>query len=364
MYPLVDRELGGLDVGMVVARTEESEFKAMQHDLAALRIKYVDVHKDCPTGKLARYVSHELSRERYDLVHSHGLTAAVAAAAVAKFRRVPHLATVHEPLQDSQFVGIRGAARKAGLRLMLSMVDIVQAVSEDMRRNLILHLGARVARRVRVVRNGIQTPPILHAVPRDLRAELRLAADVFLIGFFGRFMPPKGFRHLVEAIRLLRARADGGTRRFHVVAFGGGGFILEEQAGIERAGLQSAFTFLPFVPNVADSLKSVDVVAIPSMWEASSLLGMEAMVAGVPVIGTNCIGLAEVLADTPATVVSAGDAGALADALEREARVSSRPTAEAFVPVAAERFDIRGRAPELIKLIIGLTDGAGRGTTH
>src|ERR1700681_1791205 len=104
MYPLVDRELVGLDVVIVVARTEESEFKAMQHDLAALRIKYVAVHKDCSTGKLARYVSRELLLGRYDLVHSHGFTAAVAAATAAKLRRVPHLATVHDILQDSQFV--------------------------------------------------------------------------------------------------------------------------------------------------------------------------------------------------------------------------------------------------------------------
>ena len=80
--------------------------------------------------------------------------------------------------------------------------------------------------------------------------------------------------------------------------------VREERAALERAGLRSYFSFLPHLPEVASTLKAVDVVAIPSLWEAMPLLPMEAMVAGVPVVGTNCIGLGEILVDSPSAIVS------------------------------------------------------------
>ncbi len=177
-------------------------------------------------------------------------------------------------------------------------------------------------------------------------------------------MAQKGFAFLVEAIRLLRERSSKAGRSFHVVTFGGGGFIREEQAAIDRAGLKHSFTFMPFVPQIAAALKSVDVVAIPSLWEAMPLLPMEALVAGVPVIGTDCIGLAEVLVDTPATIVPAANADTLAAALEKEAEVSSRDTATRFVQVAAERFDVTPRAQELTDLMRNLVAARGKRTTE
>jgi glycosyltransferase involved in cell wall biosynthesis len=352
VYPPLDRELGGLDISMVVPRVEE--FEALTQDLAALRLRYVVVDPDCTIAKLTRAVYRELASAPFDLVHSHGFTAAFSAAVVAKLRRVPHLATVHDIFQAGQFVGPKGTARRVGLRLVLGMVDAVQAVGEDAARNLVDELGPGFGARVRVVSNGIQTLPILQAAPRDLRTELKLEANAFLIGFFGRFMAQKGFRYLVEAIRLLRDRPTFAGRMIHVVAFGGGGFVREEQAALERTGLKSWFTFFPFVPDIAGVLKAVDVVAIPSLWEAMPLLPMEALVAGVPVIGTSCIGLSEVLANTPATVVPAGDATALAEALDHEAQVSSRDSMKKFVPLAVARFDVAGRVPELVDLMTSL----------
>jgi glycosyltransferase involved in cell wall biosynthesis len=86
------------------------------------------------------------------------------------------------------------------------------------------------------------------------------------------------------------------------------------------------------------------------LWEASSIVSMEAMAAGVPVLGTDCIGLREVLRDTPSRVVPADDPAALArglrDALERPW------TDEAldFVPRACTRFDNAQYARRLLEL--------------
>jgi glycosyltransferase involved in cell wall biosynthesis len=349
VYPQLCQRLSGVAISMVTPHGDE--FDALSRDLADLNIKYVDVGRDCSVLTLAAAVNRELRRAPYDLIHSHGFTAALAAAVAAKLRRVPHITTVHDILQRTQFVGLQGQARRFALAMALRLVDIVQAVGEDAQRNIVAHLGPGLGRRVRVVRNGILTQPILQAAPRDLRAELRLDPHTFLIGFFGRFMAQKGFHYLVEAVRILREHAAQRARPFHVVSFGGGGFIREEQAAIERSGLKSCFSFLPFVPEAAAAMKGVDVVAIPSLWEAMPLLPMEAMVAGVPVVGTSCIGLAEVLANTPATVVTPADARALAGALEHEASHSSRTVAGNFANIAAQRFDVAACVAGLIELM-------------
>ena len=349
VYPLIHRELPAVKVTLIAPRTEHSE--TLERDLADLQISYVYLDLYCSFRTLLKTVNQQLSSGSFDLVHSQGFTAGAAAALPARLRRVPHLMSVHDVMQDSQFAGVRGWARKLGVRTVFGQIDLVHAVSGDVRQNLIAHLGDRFARRVRVVRNGILTRPILDAPARDLRGELGLDSDVLLVGFFGRFMAQKGFRILVEAVRLLRQAATPGVRRVHVVAFGGGGFVREEQAAIERAGLAEAFSFFPFVADVAGALKAVDVVAMPSLWEAAPLLPMEAMVAGVPVIGTSCIGLAEVLAGTPAVMLKPGDAAALAAAIAHEAGSGSRTTAEAFVRDAASRFDVADRVPELIELM-------------
>jgi glycosyltransferase involved in cell wall biosynthesis len=342
VYPLVYRELPELKITLIAPRTEHSD--TLERDLAGLPITYVYLDLYCSFRTLVSTVHRQLSAESFDLVHSQGFTAGAAAALPANLRRVPHLMSVHDVMQDSQFMGMRGRARKLGMRAVFGRIDLVHAVSADVRENLIAHLGDRFSRRVRVVRNGILTLPVLEAQPRDLR-------DTLLVGFFGRFMAQKGFRTLVEAVRLLRQPANSGARRIHVVAFGGGGFVREEQAAIERAGLGEAFSFFPFVADVAGALKAVVVIAMPSLWEAAPLLPMEAMVAGVPVIGTSCIGLKEVLSDTPAVMLNPGDGAALAAAIANEAGHSSRAAAQAFIRDATSRFDVAKRVPELVALM-------------
>ena len=66
--------------------------------------------------------------------------------------------------------------------------------------------------------NGIDTQRFARATPIDIRREQRLGAETALIGFFGRFMAPKGFRTLVDAVELLAGR--GSARPFRVITFG------------------------------------------------------------------------------------------------------------------------------------------------
>jgi glycosyltransferase involved in cell wall biosynthesis len=104
-------------------------------------------------------------------------------------------------------------------------------------------------------------------------------------------------------------------------------------------GLDRIVTLLDFVPDVRRVLRQLDLVVVPSLWEASSLVSMEAMAAGVPVLGSDCIGLREVLRDTPSRMVAANNATALAAGLRAALDEPWTEAARAFAPLARVRFD-------------------------
>jgi glycosyltransferase involved in cell wall biosynthesis len=99
-------------------------------------------------------------------------------------------------------------------------------------------------------------------------------------------------------------------------------------------------------------MRGLDVVAIPSLWEACPLLPMEAMMVGTPVIGTNCLGLREVLEGTPSTVVPLGDARALEGAIVQHLDGSHKAAAAAYAAHARQRFDVDAAAASLGELLL------------
>ncbi len=94
-----------------------------------------------------------------------------------------------------------------------------------------------------------------------------------------------------------------------------------------------------FVLDVRPILRQLDLVIVPSLWEASSLVSMEAMTAGIPVLGSDCPGLREVLRGTPSRTVTTGDGDALAIGLQMAIEELWTEAAAAYAPVARDRFD-------------------------
>ena len=68
--------------------------------------------------------------------------------------------------------------------------------------------------------------------------------------------------------------------------------------------------------DVADLLVAADVVALPSSWEARSIVAQEALRSGVPLVTTAVGGLPDLVGDAAVTV-PVGDYAALAAAIER-----------------------------------------------
>ncbi|HVQ13481.1 MAG TPA: glycosyltransferase family 4 protein [Vicinamibacterales bacterium] len=301
-------------------------------------LTYIEVEEK--TGALARETWRQLRRGRFDLVHSHGFTAGAEAAVPACMLRVPHLMTAHDVLFESQFAGLSGRVKHGVLNWLYSGIDGIHAVSEDCAQNVKHFMPAIRAERLHPVLNGIDVQRFARARSRDLRSELKVDDGRLLVGFFGRFMAQKGFRYLVDAVEILK-KDQTLKRRPLVVTFGAGGFVREEMSAIRERRLEDSFVNLPFTTDTAAAMKGVDIVAMPSLWEACGLVAMEALAAGMPLIGTTCIGLREVLRGTPAMAVPPEDGNALADALRRFIEAPSAASFQQYQPLAIERFDSR-----------------------
>lgn len=289
-------------------------------------------------------VRKTLQAQKIDLVHAHGFTSAVGCVLPARLKQVPVICTSHDVLLPTQFSGWKGVLKKIGLFSALSQCKIIQSVSVDAEANLSDALPWLQKGRMQVILNGVDTNAFESAVARDLKSELSLPQDTVLIGFFGRFMGQKGFGILVEAVKTLID--DGKLSQLHVACFGSGAFIREEQANIERLNLSSAFTFIPFTADVSGAMKGCDIIAMPSRWEACPLQPMEALAAGVPFVGSNCIGLREVLSGTPAVIVQTGDTESLANGIIECLRKGAKPFVE-YVPEAVKRFDVRRTSQQI-----------------
>ncbi|QCF26287.1 glycosyltransferase family 4 protein [Hydrocarboniclastica marina] len=300
-----------------------------------------------PSNRAVYRKTRELLAENsYDLLHSHGFTAG-AMSELARFgKNVPHLMTAHDVFRSEQFSGFKGRVKKLLLSATFSRMDVIHAVTEDARLNLLEHMSLVRSRRVHTIVHGVDTNFFSGGRDQNLRLELGTDPGRKLIGFFGRFMAQKGFRTLVDAIALLRDEGRVNDLPL-VLTFGWGGFIREDYAYLKDKGLEDYFRQMPATDQMPDMLKSVDMVVMPSRWEACGLLAMEALATGTPIIGSDCIGLREVLKDTPARSVPSSDPKALASEIESEIRFPSKQDVEAYQPTAVSRFDVSKAATAL-----------------
>lgn len=158
-----------------------------------------------------------------------------------------------------------------------------------------------------------------------IEAELGLPKDQILVLFVGRLDVGKNIHTLVEAIAALRA--EGAP--LHLITAGVGPAAAEI-----RRKLGPAATVAGFVhpDRLARLYASVDLVALASEVEIRSMVGVEAMASGCPVLVSKKSGVAELFHHTPAMRVVEGGPAAWASALRQ---IASNRQARAAMRMAA-----------------------------
>jgi glycosyltransferase involved in cell wall biosynthesis len=250
-------------------------------------------------------IARLIGRYRPDIVYSN-TSAVMAGAIAAKLRGVPHVWHIHENVQTCR------------LEFVLSPAAM---------RRLIGHLSARIIfvtdlalrslypeghDKAIVIHNGIDAGAVrcVHADSQRQRGQ----QTVRRLGFFGTLSDRKGADVLVRALPLVLSAYP--TCMLELWGTGDAGYVRSLAALSRSLGVADRMTFQGYCENVYIMLAGYDLVTVPSRTESFSLVALEAMAAGVPLVVTRCGGPEEFVEDgVDGTVVAAGDHAALAQAI-------------------------------------------------
>jgi glycosyltransferase involved in cell wall biosynthesis len=157
--------------------------------------------------------------------------------------------------------------------------DALVAVSQ-VQRDALKRTYRFFGQRVKVIRNGVSDPR--DAQTSDLRDTIRKDAGVVL-GSISTLIEQKGLPYLLQAVKLL---VDEGLN-FRFVIVGNGPMREELEQQRRDLGLESHLEFLGWIPDAARKvLPEIDVFVQSSLWEAMSMVVLEAMGSGRPVVAT------------------------------------------------------------------------------
>ena len=300
-HVLLSLQPGGLENGVVnvVNRLDPARFRSSVTCLkeagafaARLRGPEIAVHamglKPGNDLRLPLRLARLFRRTRTDVVHTRNAEAffyGVLAAKLAGVRRVVH--SEHgRVLPDTR-------RRMAAQRLLLRFTDAAFAVSEQLRRDLVSHLGVCEGR-FEVIYNGVDVARVARADRASARRALGAAADELVVGSVGRLVPVKNYGLLVRAF----ARVAGATARpMRLVLIGDGPERASLAAAAEAHGVAARTALLGHREDVAELLVGLDAFVLPSVSEGMSNTLLEAMAAGVPVVASDVGGNREIVAD-------------------------------------------------------------------
>jgi glycosyltransferase involved in cell wall biosynthesis len=272
-----------------------------------VELRYSDWRHPVAWMRSVREIVKVARSARASLVHSNGVPGFQPAGYAARLLRIPAVVHVRGRLGEYPWFLKPGFQRAVFVSQYL--LDYALERNPELFRS-----------RSDVVHDGVLLPPALSDAERRARlAELRIPAGVPSILLSGQVVEIKGIWEYIEAARILTAtglkatyvvlgddlRENGETRR-------------KAEATVSGLGLADRFRFLGFRRDAPDLIRLFDVAAVPSHVEPLGNATLEAMAAGLPVVGSRVGGIPEMIVDgETGFLVPSRDATALAAALSR-----------------------------------------------
>lgn len=282
-----------------------SEYDAGSSDFQILRHQAILRAKPLYDFFLKQRLARLLHVTGFDVVHVHGLRP----LRVALDLGLPVAFTNH----TSGFLlnAAAGGARLKRTMTLLSRVDCLLAPSEELAQ---ASRRAGYARPCEYIPNGVDVRRFTPGTAGGVRATWGIGSEHTAILAARRLVAKNGVQTFAEAASHLR---DTSCR---FIFAGDGAERSRVESTIARAGLDARAVFLGSMryADMPDIYRAADLCVLPSLWEATSLAGLEAMACGKALIGSRVGGIPAIIEDgETGLLVPPADPRALANALRR-----------------------------------------------
>ncbi len=271
-------------------------------------------------------------RINYDLIHSHYWLSGGLGESLKDLWNRPHVMMFHtlaEAKNRTRSGLPEPAVRIAAEKELVKTCHRIIAPTQREKDSLIRHYGA-AADKIGVVPCGVNLTLFQPQDKTAARKHLGFAPEASLLLYVGRFEPVKGADTLIEALAHC-----AGHRRLQLVMVGGDGERASETQYLKNKtrelGIEDRVVFAGRVEQncLPPYYGSADMLVIPSRYESFSLVGLEALACGRPVVSTPVGAMDRLIIEGQTGKIAADTSpGALARGIESMLTAGRRPTAE------------------------------------
>jgi glycosyltransferase involved in cell wall biosynthesis len=265
----------------VLVRTDKEESFTEDFRQAGIRILPCLNHNNPLkyASNLRRVVSQN---GPYDILHVHGsnpngLCALLFAKALGISNRIVHSHNDVRPLLRD-----RGIVYKSYVGLTLQGLRFFSDrgfAASILAAESMFGDSWQTDRRWELLYYGVNFEPFTEPGDPNLRKDLGIAEDAFVVGHVGRFHPQKNHQFIVR----IAEEAVKSDPRVHFLFIGDGDLRAGIAAELERKGLAQNVTFVPDTRSVPKfMLSAMDCFVFPSLYEGLGLVAVEAQAAGLP----------------------------------------------------------------------------------
>ena len=199
--------------------------------------------------------------------------------------------------------------------------------------------------RFQVIRNGVKLENYLNndQSKQEIRAELNLPIDAYIIGHTGRFTPAKNHFFLLDVVKILVEQ----DKKVFLVLIGNDTEQLLPR--IKELEISENCSVLGYQNTIPKYLKAFDLYFFPSVTEGQPNALIEAMVTGLPIAASNIPSIKECLpSDKLGCLIDPYDVSATASKI---LEIKENPKKYVFQNFAIENFDANRQFAEFMKYL-------------
>lgn len=228
-----------------------------------------------------------------NIIHTHQLASDFYASMGSVGLNIPIVSHIHNP---------RGTRFRENVRRILNkyFIDAFIASIEEKAEELISVLPQKRGR-VFILHNAVNTKKFSMQKTfnkNDSKKTLGFPERSIVIGAFGRFVHEKGYDILLGAFETVSKQIEDS----YLLLVGDGPEMSELKRMAQQLKIETRVKFLGHRNNIVQLISTTDIVVISSRIESFSLVAIEAMSLGIPVIISNTLSSKEIFSS--ATIIS------------------------------------------------------------